>query len=42
MFNKNNITSDIMAEDLLDVMIDLAADTTGHILSGIGATSDND
>ena len=41
-FNKNNITSDIMVEDLLDVVIDIVADTTGHFLSGIGVTQDKD
>ena len=31
-----------MAEDLLDIVIDLAIDTTGHFLSSIGVTSDNE
>ena len=29
-----------MAEDLLNVLIDFTLETTGHILSGIGITSD--
>ena len=31
-----------MAEDLLDVLIEITVETTGHILSGIGVTSDNE
>ena len=29
-----------MAEDLLDPVMDIVDDTTGHFLSGIGVTSD--
>ena len=29
-----------MGEDLLDLVIDFTLETTGHILSGIGITSD--
>ena len=30
-----------MAEDLLDVAIDLIVDTTGHMLASIGVRSNN-
>ena len=31
-----------MAEDLLDIAIDFIADTTGHLLAGIGVGSNNE
>ncbi len=31
-----------MAEDLLDVAVDLIMDTTGHILASIGVSSNNE
>jgi len=31
-----------MAEDLLDVAIDLVADATGHLLASIGVGSNNE
>ena len=31
-----------MAEDLLDMAIDFTLEVTGHFLSGIGITSDED
>ena len=36
------IISENMAEDLLDVAIDLVAETTGHFLVGIGVYSEKE